>query len=369
MPLTISHAKSDTIADFTGTVTVGNSSGGSTTQAATNLVRPSDWNSNHQYTMSVAASEMVGSMFSAGSGLSLTTNTNGFTWGLPPAMFYEPFPVGNVNTVADAASIGVWYFQPFNCNGLNSGRINLFQQRESSAFLNAVIAQSNSTGGFSATASFRNCLALYSQVTGSSNSLLTSIWTGEAAWSATVSRSWSGATSGMTVSNYLTVGFNSQFNSTGGVTSTTQTTSGTFSTGTTSMASTAPNSLITVVLGWSSGSCMDIVPFSTSIPAGNYWMANMFTTSSGGAGTTGQNFTSVGHTYFVASNSRLAGLNAQMSGYKRQGLSTTGNATSHGVPFNGSLLTTTSQASANVGTVNIQNFTRRMYFNYVQDTL
>jgi hypothetical protein len=42
-----SHVKSNTIGDFTGTVTVHNSAGGTQTVAATNLVRPSDWNSVH----------------------------------------------------------------------------------------------------------------------------------------------------------------------------------------------------------------------------------------------------------------------------------------------------------------------------------
>jgi hypothetical protein len=50
----VSHIKSSTIGDFTGTVTVHNSTGGTATVAATNLVRPSDWNSGHAqlYTLS-----------------------------------------------------------------------------------------------------------------------------------------------------------------------------------------------------------------------------------------------------------------------------------------------------------------------------
>jgi hypothetical protein len=45
--MAVSHVKSNTIADWTGTVTVGNSTGGTQTIAATNLVRPGDWNSAH----------------------------------------------------------------------------------------------------------------------------------------------------------------------------------------------------------------------------------------------------------------------------------------------------------------------------------
>jgi hypothetical protein len=43
----VSHIKSNTIADFTGTITGFNSQGSTTTIAATNLVRPADWNSAH----------------------------------------------------------------------------------------------------------------------------------------------------------------------------------------------------------------------------------------------------------------------------------------------------------------------------------
>jgi len=52
--MAVSHIKSDTIADFTGTFTGFNSQGSTTTIAATDLVRPSDWNSVHNqfYTLS-----------------------------------------------------------------------------------------------------------------------------------------------------------------------------------------------------------------------------------------------------------------------------------------------------------------------------
>lgn len=45
--MAISHIKSNTIPNWTGTVTVGNSTGGTQTANATDLVRPADWNSVH----------------------------------------------------------------------------------------------------------------------------------------------------------------------------------------------------------------------------------------------------------------------------------------------------------------------------------
>lgn len=45
--MAVSHAKSITIGDFTGTVTAFNSQASTTTVAATDLARPADWNSAH----------------------------------------------------------------------------------------------------------------------------------------------------------------------------------------------------------------------------------------------------------------------------------------------------------------------------------
>lgn len=50
----ISHVKSDTIGDMTGTVTVMNSVGSTATVAATDLIRPSDWNSAHNQYLTIS---------------------------------------------------------------------------------------------------------------------------------------------------------------------------------------------------------------------------------------------------------------------------------------------------------------------------
>lgn len=52
--MAVSHVFSNAVADWTGTVTVFNSQGSTATVAATNLVRPVDWNSGHNqfYTLS-----------------------------------------------------------------------------------------------------------------------------------------------------------------------------------------------------------------------------------------------------------------------------------------------------------------------------
>lgn len=52
--MAVSHVKSNTIANWTGTVTVGNSTGGTQTIAASALVQPQDWNSAHNQYYSLA---------------------------------------------------------------------------------------------------------------------------------------------------------------------------------------------------------------------------------------------------------------------------------------------------------------------------
>ena len=65
--MAISHVKSNPVADFTGTVTVLNSQGSTATAAATDLVRPSDWNSIHNITYNLAGAQTVSSSQASGS--------------------------------------------------------------------------------------------------------------------------------------------------------------------------------------------------------------------------------------------------------------------------------------------------------------
>ena len=51
----VSHVKTNTIGDFANTVTVFNSQGSTTTAAATDLVRPGDWNSAHNFYQTISS--------------------------------------------------------------------------------------------------------------------------------------------------------------------------------------------------------------------------------------------------------------------------------------------------------------------------
>ena len=94
MSFQLVHAKSNIVADFTGTATVLNSAGATTTVLATDLVRPSDWNSSHAWNIG--------------------------------AEYFEPFPMANTNSTLSAQGVGTWYLDPFAPPmGLNQGQINL----------------------------------------------------------------------------------------------------------------------------------------------------------------------------------------------------------------------------------------------------
>jgi hypothetical protein len=54
----LSHVKSNPIADFTGTVTVFNSAGATATANATDLVRPGDWNSAHNFFQTISGNTL-----------------------------------------------------------------------------------------------------------------------------------------------------------------------------------------------------------------------------------------------------------------------------------------------------------------------
>ena len=74
------HVKSNTVGDFTGTVTVMNSAGSTATAAATDLVRPADWNSGHNFVQTIAGNTAGQS---TGSGTNLVFGgTNGVTLSL-----------------------------------------------------------------------------------------------------------------------------------------------------------------------------------------------------------------------------------------------------------------------------------------------
>lgn len=137
--MAVSHIKSNAVGDFTGTVTVFNSVGSTATVAATDLVRPSDWNSVHNqfYTMtgnttgnSTASGTNV--IFAGSGGISVggSTGTVVISAAVPATMSsWAPYEVPGLASstmscgTASNATVSFW---PMTVDGLVAvGAMNL----------------------------------------------------------------------------------------------------------------------------------------------------------------------------------------------------------------------------------------------------
>ena len=304
MALSVAHVKNNTIADWSGTVTVGNSTGGTTTMAASDMVRPSDWNSGHN-----------------------------ITW--PKVSFFEPYPP--VSSSLSDPGVGTWYFSPFQLDApIGSGQIYILNA-DAAGFLHGTTFSATTTGSVSRYQTLDFQLAIYSQGTGTATSVLNSYWSkrisGLATWSKGVSAITT--TGSITVTNALTLSFPAQWDVSGGVTYSSTAQSGTRSTTASTAPSSFADSLITGAVAYLSGSRLLVFPFDTTLDAGNYWMAHMYTSTSSSTGTAYSQGTMFG------SQSLVHNLHVVDRAFKRLGKSVS-DATSMVFQFQGSLATTTS---------------------------
>jgi hypothetical protein len=365
MPVTVTHAKSNTMADWAGVVTVGNSTGGSATAQGSDLVRPVDWNSAHQITFSLTASEAA-SVFNFGTGLTSSTAAGGISVGMDSGAFFEPFPLPNTNSTLSAPGIGTWYLDgPYKIPlGFGKGQLNVLVSN-AAGFLHGAAFSAASTASVSRFQTFFNQLALYKQGTGASTSRLETVWTGQ--MSILVSqelRLTTANTSSGTISNAITLSFPAQWDSIGGLTYSTTAQSGTTAVSTSTMASTRADNLITGAVAYVTGARMDIIGFSTTIPPAEYWLGHMFTSTSSTAGTAGGIGTA--GTLF-STHSRLGLLENAMGAYRVLGKSVS-NSTTNVPPFHGYLASTTSNATSIINTSDVRATTGRMYWNYFVST-
>ena len=376
--LTISHAKSNTIADWSGTVTVADSTGGTATAQASNLIRPSDWNSNHVATLALSASDVL-SFFTVSGELSMSTNTSGATIYEAQVLgdYFEPFPLHNTNSTLFAPGNGTWYFDPIMpYDGLQSGQIRMFVANGASSqmFQNGAVITSNSTGAATKVMTIYNRFGIYSQGTGANSTRLESYWTGAAdflaAMSMTVGTTTGTTTSNGTVSVGQTFGLTipkawdisggqttSSFSATGSTQLTNWTTS-------TSAASAAGTTFIGTAASQMNGSIMVPVGFNTTLPPGNYWFANLQQTTSSTAGT------NYGAGTLFSTQSKMYLLENNLGAFKQLG-ATVSNSTSAPVQFHGAGTSTTTNAAAmaTLGTSNMVASTGRLYWNYMQTSL
>jgi hypothetical protein len=111
----IFHVKSNTIGDFTGTVTVMNSAGSTATANATDLVRPVDWNSGHRFAQTIAGN-------TAGQSTGIGTNlvfggSNGITLNISTGADVNTLWISG-NTAGGGAGLTATMWWPYN-EGVN----------------------------------------------------------------------------------------------------------------------------------------------------------------------------------------------------------------------------------------------------------
>lgn len=136
--MALSHVKSNTIGDFTGTVTVFNSAGATATANATDLVRPGDWNSAHNFFQTIvgntdgqSSASGTNLVFGGTDGVTLSLSTGAGVATLwidaeKPARSLYPYPpastVSQTNGAIGVSTASIWAFpyvvqEPaqFNC--------------------------------------------------------------------------------------------------------------------------------------------------------------------------------------------------------------------------------------------------------------
>ena len=175
MPITVTHAKSDTIANYTGTITQFNSTGGTVTVAATDFVRPIDWNSAHAGTLQSRDPE-IGVAIHLRHWIDDATDTSGITAGIQSVPFYEPFFGQNTNSTLSTQGAGTWYLDPLNlpyC--LGSGQLNILAA-DAAGFKNGAVYTTATTATITRNQTLQTVLALWKVGTGANITRIESIW-------------------------------------------------------------------------------------------------------------------------------------------------------------------------------------------------
>lgn len=269
--MAISHVFTNAIGDFTGTITGFNSQASTTTIAATNIVRPSDWNSAHYqyYTLSgntTNASTASGTnvVFSAAGNITLagSTGTIVISGGQIISSYENVVPF--VSAIARA----------MGGNSISEAVAFILPEPISASFLRLpVLMTTNSTTYATTAASLSASAAIYSTWnavvyslgTGANSQSLQSVASGSGGF--TFMNSISVAANGTQYS--VTQAFSAQANG-GGTTRTTQ-----YSISNTNYSFTTNQ----IATAFSSARMLDI-PFANSLREGPYWLVFGLSTSS-----------------------------------------------------------------------------------------
>ena len=266
--MAVSHVKSDTIADKTGTVTVWDGAG-TVTIVASALVLPSNWNSVHNeyYTLSgntslsstASGSNVVLSAITPGPLLTLIGSSDSIVLKTPPFISWFEWPphlainIGASTTAFDTTNLSVW---PFMLPEAGSFAYFRFPMGGTNSQTNIVVT-TGSTANASGQLVSSWSIVLYSQGTGASSKSLVSVASTSAGYSNVNSISVLANGSQWSITNQL-IGF----------------LEGVATTWSTSAVSSTVQYIISSGWGTSlSGQRYLDIPFGTSLSAGMYWLA------------------------------------------------------------------------------------------------
>jgi len=237
-------------------------------------------NNSNQIGLSVpATSSLVGA---SGIGVS----TNGSTISIYDNQFcgyLEPY--AQTNTSAWVPGVGSWYFAPFVAPArMSGGRINrLFVNTSTAGIMRDVTANygSQSTGGKNQSYTYSNWLALYSQGTGTNSTRLESFWSNSFSFGLThkLSVSQSGAGSSIQITVSQSISYISEIGSDGAYTLNQFASNNNSNCVNSSTASQQLDSVGVSIRNMLSNSIVMPVGFNTTIQAGNYWLAQMYSTT------------------------------------------------------------------------------------------
>lgn len=332
---TIKHVYNQTVADGT----------------ATSVVRPSDWNSAHNYTMqdavslsgntsgalanissgtfylaggnnvtlsqnanSVTVSALASSSLVGTYGVGLSTNGSTVSVSMPYMPSFEPYPLLQAVSTTFAPAAGSWYFMPVYVEQpMSGGRVNVMVAHGSTASIlreSSANFASGTTGTVSYNFSYQRIAALYGLGTGTNSTRLESTWSND--FSLSIGYSVKVATGGATTVSASaggTMTYIASINSAGARTTSSVSHSGSSSSASSAMATSALTSILSSERNMLSSQLMLPIAFNTTIGPGLYWMAFMWTTNSTTAttgGATTNQVLSVVNQYAIFGNTNTA---------------------------------------------------------------
>ena len=305
--MAVSHVKSDTIADFAATITGFNSQGSTTTIAATDLVRPSDWNSAHNQFLTLSgntanSSNLSGTniVFQGGNNVTLSgvTAAGAATVVIsgPPIYSQAQFlPEMFGASLTQSHANGTLYLAAFELDNYLDLDKYVFHQSFSSsattASFSASVSSQTSTGGTGSWGQSGTVLLMSRVNTNETNASYNSIisfdsktYSMSAGYSATVSWSTNASSATASVTTSAAVGWLQNIDSAGGTTSSSSGTSNSTSFSSTSTNQNSFSSSFILSFPWAhlSGIRPVIAPGSGSnVPPGEYWLGVIQSTATG----------------------------------------------------------------------------------------